>query len=351
MIKRELFGKMPDGRDVFAYTLTNAFGANVKVVTLGATIVSINVPDKENMYADVICGYDDVNSYLTNSGYQGAIIGRFGNRINNSKFTLDGVEYSLYNNEGNNHLHGGKEGFDKKIWNAKSWEIGNTMYLEMSYFSKDMEEGYPGNLNVKVTYSFDHTNTLTIDYKAATDKKTVVNLTNHSYFNLGGCGSSKITKHNLWIDADKITEIDEKLIPTGNEILVENTPFDFRTEKLIGKEIDADNQQLAYGQGYDHNYILNNETGVIKHVATLRDPYTGRSMKVYTNQPCVQIYTANCINEEESAFKNNIPQKKRCAVCLETQHAPDSPNHPEFDSCVLNPGEIYDYTTILKFDR
>ncbi len=350
MIKRELFGKMPCGCEVYAYTLVNAIGASVKVITLGATLVSIKVPDINGEYADVICGYDDVDSYLNNSGYQGAIIGRFGNRIKNSSFTLDGVEYKLYNNEGQNHLHGGKVGFDKKLWSAKSWEVENTLFLEMTYFSEDMEEGYPGNLTVKVLYSFDHTNTLSIEYKASTDKKTVLNLTNHAYFNLCGCGSSKIVNHTLWLDADKISEIDENLIPTGREISVENTPFDFRTEKRIGKDIDADNVILGYGKGYDHNYILNNK-GEMKHVATLKDTYSGRSMLVYTNQPCIQIYTANCINEEESPFKNNIPQKKRCAICLETQHAPNSPNQPEFPSCELNPWEIYDYTTIFKFER
>ena len=350
MIKFEKFGKMPNGEDVYAYTLTNAFGASVKVISLGATLVSVRVPDEKGEIADVICGYDDVNSYLTNSGYQGAIIGRFGNRIKNSKFVLDGVEYKLFNNEGNNHLHGGKVGFDKRLWDAKYWEIDNTMYLEMSYLSKDMEEGYPGNLFVKVMYSFDYNNTLSINYKATTDKKTVLNLTNHAYFNLGGCGSSNIAKHLLWLDADKISEIDEQLIPTGRELPVEGTPFDFRKEKLIGKDINADNDLLAIGQGYDHNYILNND-GEMRHVATLTDPYSKRSMKVYTNQPCIQIYTANCINESESPFKNSIPQKKRCAICLETQHAPNSPNIPEFPSCVLNPGELYEYTTVFKFDR
>jgi aldose 1-epimerase len=350
MIKIEKFGKMPSGEDVYTYTLVTAVGASVKVMTLGATLVSINVPDASGTMADVICGYDDVESYLKNSGYQGAIIGRFGNRIKNSSFTLDGKEYKLFNNEGDNHLHGGKEGFDKKIWDAKSWEIGNTMFLEMSYLSKDMEEGYPGNLLVKVLYTFDQGNVLTINYKATTDKKTVLNLTNHAYFNMGGYCSSNIGKHTLWLDADKISEIDEKLIPTGKELSVENTPFDFRKEKLIGKDIDADNVILKYGQGYDHNYILNND-GELKHIATLSDPVSKRSMKVYTNQPCIQIYTANCINEEESPFKKKAAQKKRCAVCMETQHAPNSPNISEFPSCELKPGELYDYTTVFKFEK
>ncbi|MBP3495386.1 MAG: galactose mutarotase [Clostridia bacterium] len=350
MIIKELFGKKPCGCEVYSYTLKNKSGASVKIITLGATIVSINIPDKNNVFADVICGYDDVNSYLTNSGYQGAIIGRFGNRISNSCFELDGNKYKLYNNEGNNHLHGGKIGFDKKVWDANAWEIGNTMYLELSCLSKDMEEGYPGNLRVKVLYTFDNENVFSINYKATTDKKTVLNLTNHAYFNLGGYNSGRIENHSLWIDSEKISIIDEKLIPTGEELSVDGTPFDFRVEKLIGKDIDSENTILKYGKGYDHNFILNSN-GTIKHSITLKDTNSGRTMKVYTNQHCVQVYTANCINESESSFKNGVEQRIRCAVCLETQHAPDSPNRPEFPSCVLSPGELYDYTTVFKFEK
>ncbi len=348
MITKELFGKKPCGCEVYSYTLKNNQGASVKILTLGGIIQSLNIPDKNGALADVVCGYDDVNSYLNNSGYQGAIIGRFGNRIKNSSFVLDGKEYKLFNNEKANHLHGGKQGFDKKLWDAKCWQIGDTMYLELSYFSKDMEEGYPGNLNVKVLYSFDDNNTLTINYKATTDKKTVLNLTNHAYFNLGGYNSDRIENHTLWIDSDKVSEVDGELIPTGNEISVENTPFDFRTEKLIGKDIEAENKLLKLGQGYDHNFVLNSD-GTIKHIATLADTISGRKMQVYTNQTCMQIYAANCINEEESPFKNGVAQKKRCAVCLETQHAPDSPNQPSFPSCELDVGQLYDYTTVFKF--
>lgn len=350
MIIKELFGKKPCGCEVYSYTLKNDSGASVTILTLGGIIQSINIPDKNGAFADVVCGYDDVSSYLTNGGYQGAIIGRFGNRIKNSRFTLDGVEYNLFNNEDPNHLHGGKEGFDKKLWNAKSYQIEDTMYLELSYFSEDMEEGYPGNLRVKVTYSFDNKNTLSINYKATTDKKTVLNLTNHAYFNLGGYNSGRIENHSLWIDADKVSVVDSKLIPTGQELIVDNTPFDFRKEKLIGQDIEADYELLKLGQGYDHNYILNND-GTIKHIATLKDSISGREMKVYTNQTCMQIYAANCINEGESPFKNGVAQKKRCAICLETQHAPDSPNHKDFPSSELNVGELYDYTTIFKFNN
>ena len=350
MITKRLFDKMPNGDDVYEYTLKNNKGASVKILTLGGILREINVQDKQGNFADVICGYDDVKSYLTNGGYQGALIGRFGNRIKNSSFVLDGEEYKLFNNEKANHLHGGKEGFDKKIWSAMEYQVENTMYLELTYLSKDLEEGYPGNLNVKVTYTFDDSNALSINYKATTDKKTVLNLTNHAYFNLGGYDSGRIENHMLWIDADKVSEVDSELIPTGNEISVENTPFDFRESKLIGKDIEADDILLKLGQGYDHNFVLNSD-GTIKHIATLKDTVSEREMKVYTNQPCVQIYAANCINEDDTPFKNGVAQKKRCAVCLETQHAPDSPNQPSFPSCELDVGELYDYTTIFKFNN
>lgn len=349
MIVKEFFDKTPNGQDVYKYTLKNSVGASVEILTLGGIIRGINVPNKDGELADVVCGYDDIKSYFLNGGYQGALIGRFGNRIKDSKFTLDGVQYKLFDNESPNHLHGGKEGFDKKIWVDKSYQIEDTMYLELTYFSKDMEEGYPGNLKVKVIYSFDDDNALSIRYLATTDKKTVLNLTNHAYFNLGGYNSGRIENHTLWIDADKISEVDSKLIPTGKEISIENTPFDFRSEKLIGKDIEADDILLKYGQGYDHNFILNAD-GTIKHIATLKDTISKREMKVYTNQPCVQIYAANCINEDDTPFKNGVSQKKRCAVCLETQHAPDSPNQKNFQSCELDIGELYDYTTIFKFN-
>lgn len=348
MITKEFFGNMPNGDEVYEYTLENKSGASVKILTLGGILRAINVPDKNGVLADVVCGYDDVNSYLTCGGYQGALIGRYGNRIKNSQFVLDGTEYKLYNNEKANHLHGGKEGFDKKIWKANAYENGDAMYLELSYFSKDMEEGYPGNLDVKVTYSFDDECALSINYKATTDKKTVLNLTNHAYFNLGGYNSGVIENHTLWIDAEKVTEVDCELIPTGNELLVEGTPFDFRAEKLIGKDIEADNELLRLGQGYDHNFVLNSD-GTVKLSATLNDTISGRKMDMYTNQPCVQIYAANCINEDDAPFKNGVAQKKRCAVCLETQHAPDSPNQPSFPSCELDVHEVYDYTTVYKF--
>lgn len=349
MIEKSYFDKMPSGEDIFSYKLTNTSGSSVKILTLGGRINEINVPDKNGNFADVVCGFDNANDYLNDSAYQGALIGRFGNRIKDAKFTLDGVEYKLFVNNGKNHLHGGKIGFDKRLWNARSWQIGGDMFLELSLFSADMEEGYPGNLNVVVLYTFNEENVLSINYKATTDKKTVINLTNHSYFNLGGYGSGDIMSHKLWLDADKITETDSDLIPTGKELDIAGTAFDFKVEKLIGKDIDADDINIKNGQGYDHNYVLNTN-GEVKLFATLTDTKTGRVMKAYTNQPCVQIYAGNCINPTDPPFKNGIKQVKRCGICFETQHAPDAPNNPSFVSCELKPGELYNYTTVFKFE-
>lgn len=350
MIEKSYFDKMPTGEEVYAYTLRNTNGASVKILTLGGRINQINVPDKNGVLADVVCGFDNVASYLVDSAYQGALIGRFGNRIKNGKFTLDGVEYTLFQNNGNNHLHGGEVGFDKKIWEAKAWQIGSEMFLELKIVSEDGEEGYPGKLCVTVLYSFNDENVLSINYKATTTKKTIVNLTNHAYFNLGGYDSGNIMEHELWLDADKFTETDSELIPTGVELEVDGTEFDFRQEKLIGKDIDADNINLRYGQGYDHNFVLNFD-GTVKHFATLKDTKSGRIMKAYTNQPCVQIYAGNCINPDDAPFKNGVKQVKRCGICLETQHSPDAPNQPNFISCELDVGELYDYTTIFKFEN
>lgn len=350
MIEKSYFDKMPGGEEIFAYTLKNSNGASVKIITLGGRINEINVPDKNGALADVVCGFDNANDYLNDSAYQGALIGRFGNRIAKAEFCLDGIYYGLYKNNGNNHLHGGKKGFDKKIWDAKAWQIGEVMYLELSIVSEDDEEGYPGKMDVNVIYSFDNDNTLSINYIASSDKNTIVNMTNHSYFNLGGYDSGNIMDHTLWLDADKFTETNDELIPTGKELSVEGTAFDFRNEKLIGKDIDSDDINIKYGQGYDHNFVLNYD-GTVKHFATLRDTKSGRVMKAYTNQPCVQIYAGNCINPNDPPFKKGVKQVKRCGICLETQHSPDSPNHPNFISCELKKGELYNYITVFKFEN
>ena len=349
MILKEKFDVLPDGREVLSYTLRNASGAYVKILNYGGILNKICVPDRLGKLADVICGYDTIFGYLTSGGYQGALIGRYGNRIGQAKFVLDGKEYNLYKNDGDNHLHGGKEGFDKKIWCANAWEIGGTAYLALTYTSSDGEEGYPGTLSIKVVYSFSENNTLTIDYHAATDQRTVLNLTNHAYFNMAGYDGGCIENQLLYVNADAITEVGAGLIPTGKYIDVKGTPFDFRKEKTIGRDIGADNEALILGGGYDHNFVLNNKIGAVCHAATLTDPASGRSMDVYTDQPCMQIYTANAINENDTPFKGNVPQRKRCAVCFETQHAPDAVNHPEFASAELNPGEIYHYTTVFAF--
>lgn len=348
MIITEIFDILPDSREVLSYTLKNASGAYVKILNYGGILNQICVPDKNGVLADVVCGYDDINGYLMAGGYQGALIGRYGNRIANGKFELNGQAYSLYINDGNNHLHGGKEGFDKKIWDAVAWETGGVSYLELTYVSPDGEEGYPGTLSVKVLYSFSDNNVLSIQYRATTTRATVLNLTNHAYFNLAGFDSGTIEDHSLYVNADAITAIGEGLIPTGEVVSVTDTPFDFRTEKNIGKEINAEDPMIALGMGYDHNYVLNAD-GTVLHVVTMTDPKSGREMKVYTNQPCMQIYTANAIDESDPPFKNNTPQKKRCAVCFETQHAPDAMNHPNFASAELHPGELYDYTTMFVF--
>ncbi len=347
-IKISPFGIIKAGVEVTQYILKNKAGVTLSVIDLGGTVTGLCVPDKNGVFADVVCGYDDPELYMTCSGYQGALIGRYGNRIGGAKFTLDGKEYKLYSNDGPNHLHGGKVGFDRKIWGVTVIDDGDEPEIELSYLSPDGEEGYDGNLDVKVRYKLTADNAFSINYKATTDKKTVLNLTNHAYFNLAGCGCGLILDHELQIFADAINEVNSQLIPTGKFIPVDGTPFDFRQPKPIGRDIFADNEQLRYGNGYDHNFILNAD-GSIKLSAIARDPKSGRVMKVYTNQPCVQFYAGCAINENEPPFKGGAPKRKYCAFCLETQHMPDSPNHPEFTDTTLSPGEVYNYTTIYAF--
>lgn len=347
-ITKSLFGTTKDGVAVTAYEMKNDSPVSVKFIDLGGTIVSIFAPDKEGKLADVVCGYDDPDSYLTCGGYPGALIGRFGNRIANAKFTLDGKEYNLYKNDGNNHLHGGKIGYDRRMWDVKIVSEGDEPEAELSYLSPDGEEGYDGNLDIHVFYKLTKCGALSIRYVATTDKKTIVNLTNHSYFNLRGYDNGDILGHELMIDADAFSEVASDLIPTGKAINVEGTEFDFRTPKTIGRDIKGDNIQLKYGKGYDHNFILNGKGGV-DLCAVAKDPESGRTMKVYTNQPCVQLYTGNCIDVTEAPYKGGSPKRLFAGFCLETQHMPDSPNHPDFTDTTLSPGETYDYTTVFAF--
>ena len=348
-IKKELFGTHR-GCDIYKYTLENENGMSVVISNFGATILSINVPDKNGEVADVICGYDDLQSYIDADGYQGAIIGRVGNRICRGKFELDGVQYDMYINNGPNHLHGGKEGFDKKIWQVLALDEGVEPSIKLFLLSADGDEGYPGNLAVTVSYALKNDGSLSIRYEANTDKRTIINLTNHTYFNLGGYNSGKIYDQELWLDADTYLPTDDTLIPTGEIRSVANTPFDFRLPKTIGRDIKMQDQDLIIAGGYDHCLnFTGGETKLPKLRARVIHKESGRVMEMYTNQPCVQFYSGNFLTNAKYPFRGNVPQKIQMAFCLETQHMPDSINHENFTNVVLNPNEKYDYTTIYKF--
>ncbi len=348
-IKRKFFGFTESGEEVYAYTLKNENGMKVKILTYGGALAKIKVPDKKGCFTDVIGGYDALDSYIHGDGYQGALIGRIGNRICEGKFTLEGKDYSLFINNGPNHLHGGEFGFNAKVWDATPVD-GDEPELILHILSPDGDEGYPGNLDVTVTYKLNKMNGLSIRYEATTDKTTILNLTNHVYFNLGGYASGSIHPLELWLDADTYLPTDENLIPTGELRSVEGTPFDFRTPKAMGRDIGADNEDLILAGGYDHclNFVGGETKEPVKR-AELYDPESGRVMTVYTNQPCVQLYSGNFLTNAEFPFKGGYKQAKQTLMCLETQHMPDSINHPNFTNCVLKPGEKYDYTTEYRF--
>ena len=348
-IVKDLFGKLADGTPVYRYTMNNENGMRVAILNYGGAIQSIVVPDRDGKLADVVGGYDSVPSYVGADGYQGALIGRFGNRIAKGKFTVEGKEYSLFINNNSNHLHGGEFGFNSKIWDVTE-EDGSEPALVLHRLSPDGEEGYPGNLDVTVTYGLSADNRLSIRYEATTDKTTPLNLTNHTYFNLGGFASGKIFDHELTMDADAFLETDAELIPTGNIVPVAGTPFDFRKTKTIGADFYADYEPLHLAGGYDHCMVFSkNDSDEVVLRATLRDPKSGRTMCVLTNQPCVQLYTGNFLKNPLYPFKGGYPQATQNAMCLETQHMPDSPNHPNFTDSLLRPGEKYDYTTVYAF--
>lgn len=348
-IVKDLFGTMPCGTPVYRYTLRNEAGMRVAILNLGGAVQSLCVPDREGKLADVVCGYDSVASYLGGDGYQGALIGRFGNRIAKGKFTLDGKDYSLYCNNNGNHLHGGKVGFDHRIWDVTAVD-GENPTLTLHLLSPDGEEGYPGNLDVTVTYTLTADNRFMIRYVATTDQTTPLNLTNHSYFNLGGFASGTVLNHELTMDADGFLETDAELIPTGTILPVAGTPFDFRKTKTIGADFYEDYEPLHLAGGYDHCMVFaGGETKEPVLRATLRDPVSGRTMRMLTNQPCVQLYSGNFMKNPDYPFKGGYSQHTQNAVCLETQHMPDSPNHENFTDCLLRPGEMYDYTTVYAF--
>ncbi len=348
-IEKKLFGKFADGREVYAYTLKNINGMSAKILSYGGIIAELRVPDRNGCFTDVVGGYDSLDSYVGGDGYQGALIGRFGNRICRGKFTLEGKEYSMFINNGVNHLHGGEFGFNTKVWDVTEKD-GDEPSLVLHIVSPDGEEGYPGTLDLTVTYTLSNQNGLSIRYEATTDKTTILNLTNHCYFNLGGYASGSIHDHVLMLDADTYLPTDDTLIPTGELKSVEGTPFDFRTPKKVGKDINSQDNDIVTAGGYDHcfNFVGGKTETPIKR-AELYHEASGRVMSVYTNQPCVQFYSGNFLTNEKYPFKGGYPQKIQTLMCLETQAMPDSINHDNFTNCVLKPDEKYDYTTEYRF--
>ena len=339
------FGQTAEGQAVELYTLKNSRGTTVRITPWGGVVTSIIVPDRSGTMGDVVHGFDELAGYTDAVPYFGALIGRYGNRIAKGAFELDGTVYTLPVNNGANHLHGGPKGFDKVLWTAGPIEAGKPA-LTLTYLSKDGEAGYPGNLTATVIYTLTEEDELVIDYTAVTDKKTVVNLTNHTYFNLAGSGD--ILGHEMQIDADRYTPVDEGLIPTGELAPVENTPFDFRTPTAIGARINEDDVQLKYGNGYDHNWVLNGPMGTMRKVATVYEPVSGRVLEVLTTEPGLQFYAGNFLDGTLTGKQGRV-YGFRSGFCLETQHYPDSPNQPAFPSTVLNPGETYKTRTIYKF--
>jgi aldose 1-epimerase len=343
------FGKTQEGEAIDLYTLTNKNGVQAAITNYGGAVVSLKVPDRDGKLGDVVLGYDSVDGYVADKNYFGAIIGRYGNRIGHAQFSLDGKTYTLAKNNGENTLHGGVKGFNKVVWTAKEIPAKGGQALELTYLSKDGEEGFPGNLKARVVYTLTDSNELKIEYFATTDKKTVVNLTNHSYFNLAGPGSGDILGHMLTIEADKFTPVDAGLIPTGELRDVAGTPFDFRKPTAIGARIGADDEQIKVGGGYDHNFVLRRKAGeAMSLAARVTEPTTGRVMEVWATEPGVQFYTGNFLDGTVHG-KGGIAYGKRSAFCLETQHFPDSPNQPKFPSTVLDPGAQYHTATVYKF--
>ncbi len=347
-IDKASFGKLPDGREADLYTLTNANGLQTAITNYGAIVVSLHAPDRDGRLADIVLGYPKLADYLKDTPYFGAIVGRYGNRIAKGRFTLDGVEHTLATNDGANHLHGGKIGFDKVLWNAESFQNANEVGLRLSYLSADGEEGYPGNLQVTVCYALTNKNELKITYDATTDKPTVVNLTHHGYWNLIGQARGDILEHELMLNADRFTPIDAGLIPTGELRPVKGTPMDFTRPTRIGAHISQDDEQLRYGLGYDHNFVLNRTGEGLSLAARVYEATTGRVLEVHTTEPGVQFYSGNFLNGS-NVGKGGRAYKHRCGFCLETQHFPDSPNKPEFPSVVLRPGQRYQTTTVYRF--
>jgi aldose 1-epimerase len=340
------WGKLPDGTAVALYTLKNKNGITASISTYGGIVTSLSVPDRNGKFADVVHGFDNLAAYLKGDPYFGAIVGRYGNRIAHAKFSLNGAEYKLAKNDGDNTLHGGLKGFDKVVWQANKVDGAGEQGVELTYLSKDGEEGFPGNLQVKVTYRLTDTNELRIEYAASNDKDTVLNLTNHSYFNLAAAGD--ILGHVVTLHAGRFTPVDKSLIPTGELKSVKGTPFDFTSPVAVGKRIEEKDEQLIFGKGYDHNWVIDGDGKSLAKAAEVFEPKSGRVLEVWTTQPGVQFYTGNFLDGTLRG-KGGRVYRRRSALCLETQHFPDSPNQPAFPSTLLRKGATYHTTTVWKF--
>lgn len=350
-VTRAPFGAMPDGTPIEIFTLTNSTGMEIRAINYGAIIVSIKVPDRAGRFDDVVNGHDTLEGYLTRSRFFGAVVGRYSNRIANGRFTLDGTDYVLAVNNGPNHLHGGTKGFDKVVWTVKDDAVGagsREAAVAFSRVSPDGEEGYPGNLAVRISYLLGDENELLVVYEASTDKPTPVNLTQHSYFNLAGHRAKDILGHLLTVNADRYTPVDTTQIPTGALAPVTGTPFDFRSPTPIGARIDQPHEQLRIGGGYDHNFVLNRQGNGLSLAARLADPVSGRILEVRTTEPGLQVATANRL-DGTIVGKGGAVYGRRSGVCLETQHFPDSPNQPSFPSTTLRPGGRFESRTVFKF--
>ena len=347
-IEKNQFGKTIDGTDVDQYILSNKKGMEISIITYGGIITSWTAADKNGDYKNIVLGYNALAEYEAETPYFGALIGRYGNRIAKGKFAIDGETYTLAVNNGVNHLHGGLKGFDKVVWDAKTIVNDSMASLELSYLSKDMEEGYPGKLETKVTYTLNNKDELSIKYEAKTDKPTIVNLTQHSYFNLTADFNHPILDHELVINADSFLPVDSTLIPTGEFRNVAETPFDFRSSKAIGKQINAENIQIKKGLGYDHCWVLNDQEKGVRFVASAYEPVSGRLLEVLSDEPGIQFYSGNFLDGTLPS-KNKGTYQHRTGFCLETQHFPDTPNQKDFPSVRLNPGESYQSQTVFRF--
>lgn len=345
-LKQADFVSEVQGKPTALYVLKNKNGAEACITNYGGRLVSVMVPDRNGKMTDVVLGYDNIDQYVSTDGNYGATIGRYGNRIANGKFTLDGKEYQLPQNNNGHCLHGGPEGYHTRVWDAQQ---PNEQTLILSYLSKDGEAGFPGNLNIKVTYTLTNDNAVDIQYQATTDQPTVVNLTNHSYFNLSGVPGSQILDHQLMINSDSIVPVDSTLIPIGTLAAVAETPMDFRQIQVVGDRIDADYEQLVLGRGYDHNWVLNTNGDLNTLAAKAVSPTSGIGLEVYTNEPGIQFYAGNFMEKAGDKGKHGVVYPYRGALCLETQHYPDSPNQVAFPSVVLMPGETYFSECIYKF--